>query len=377
MARILNASIDTTLGGENASNEVISSQRAIKTYVDTKYSNLSYTTTCPAITPVSDIATWTVTHNLGSTNVVCSLYDSNGAEILKNTNIDSANQVTLTFNANLDISAGDYKIVVLAGGAVSGGGGGSITVDSSLSTTSTNPVQNKVITNYIQPSLNKFIPSGTVINVKTDGTGDFTKLSDAVNYLTGKWSNGQITIKSGSGTFTESGMVTIEGNLFNIPKLIIKGNGRTDTIINRTGIANWTAGINIKGAIVQIEDLTVTVDNPSAGFCIFSNAGSFTSIKNVNVTGGTTGYHTNSIFSFRDTSIYATGVTKCIQAQNGQVEMWNTTCVFANATTAITAIDGSTIRISGNSTKNFTNVNNTFNVNANTLSSNGFITSNW
>lgn len=148
MARILNASIDTTLGGENASNEVISSQRAIKTYVDTKYSNLSYTTTCPAITPVNDIATWTVTHNLGSTNVVCSLYDSNGAEILKNTNIDSANQVTLTFNANLDISVGEYKIVVLAGGASSGGG--SVIVDPTLNPSSTNPVQNSAIATALE-----------------------------------------------------------------------------------------------------------------------------------------------------------------------------------------------------------------------------------
>ena len=34
MARVLNANLDTNLGGENASNEVISSQKAVKTYVD-------------------------------------------------------------------------------------------------------------------------------------------------------------------------------------------------------------------------------------------------------------------------------------------------------------------------------------------------------
>lgn len=36
MAKILNANIDINLGGENASNEVISSQKATKTYVDNK-----------------------------------------------------------------------------------------------------------------------------------------------------------------------------------------------------------------------------------------------------------------------------------------------------------------------------------------------------
>ena len=37
----------------------------------------SYTASCPAITPVDGVATWTVTHNLGSQAVVTALYSNN------------------------------------------------------------------------------------------------------------------------------------------------------------------------------------------------------------------------------------------------------------------------------------------------------------
>lgn len=110
MARILNANTDVTLGGVNASNEVISSQKAIKTYVDNK----KYIAQCPAITPVEGVANWTVTHNLGTPYVICALYDSNGSEIVKNVTIVSANQILVSFNADSSVSAEDYSVVVLS-----------------------------------------------------------------------------------------------------------------------------------------------------------------------------------------------------------------------------------------------------------------------
>ena len=150
MAKILNASIDTTLGGENASNEVISSQKAIKTYVDNKtgnlnalvttsksnlvsavnevvdtFSNLSYAVSSPALTPSEGVCTWQITHNLGTQDIICTLYDS-GVEITKNTTLDSDNAITVTFNAIEAISAGAIRAVIFATGAL---GGGSSTSD--------------------------------------------------------------------------------------------------------------------------------------------------------------------------------------------------------------------------------------------------------
>ena len=116
MAKILNASIDVTLGGENASNEVISSQKATKTYIDNRFFNLGYAVSSPALTPVQGVCTWQITHNLGTQDIICTLYMS-GVEITKNTTIDSNNAITVTFNAIENLSAGDVRAVIFAFGA--------------------------------------------------------------------------------------------------------------------------------------------------------------------------------------------------------------------------------------------------------------------
>ena len=86
-----------------------------------------------------------------------------------------------------------------------------------------------------------FIPAGTVVDVKLDGSGQFTKLSDAINYLTGKWSNGTVTIQLGEGTFEETEPITIDGNKFNFSNLVICGTNRDNSIIsfNISGIVNY------------------------------------------------------------------------------------------------------------------------------------------
>lgn len=141
----LNLDTDSTLGGSNASDSVISSQRATKNYIDTRVGNVNYTGSCPAITPIDNICTWTVNHNLGTTNVLCALYHGD-IEIARNVLVNSANTITITFNSSVNVSAGDYTVTVLSAG---GGVAPSIVIDSSLSTSSENPVQNKVITNAL------------------------------------------------------------------------------------------------------------------------------------------------------------------------------------------------------------------------------------
>jgi len=129
----------------------------------------------------------------------------------------------------------------------------SATVDSALSSTSEYPVQNKVV----YPALNGFLPKGTVISIKTDGTGDFTKLSDAISYLTGKWSNGNVNISLGSGTFTETALIEINATNFSIPLLIIQGQGIDTTTLN----FNYNSYVEclqiIRGARVSLINLTI------------------------------------------------------------------------------------------------------------------------
>lgn len=113
-----------------------------------------------------------------------------------------------------------------------------------------------------------FLPNDTIITVEANGSGQFTKLSDAINYLTGKWSNGSITIQLGQGTFEETEPITIDGNKFNIPNLEIKGNSSTGTIVsfsNKT-VANLYV---INNAFVSIFDMQFSANANS--WCIEQN----------------------------------------------------------------------------------------------------------
>ena len=136
--------------------------------------NMYYSEENPALTSVEGIATWTVTHNLGTENVNCSLYNGDML-VLSSVSITSENVVTVSLNSDTNIPADTYKIVIISNGAGSSSGSGSYvlptastttlggvridgssikinngvissSVDSTLSSTSTNPIQNKVIT---------------------------------------------------------------------------------------------------------------------------------------------------------------------------------------------------------------------------------------
>lgn len=81
-------------------------------------SGLVYSATNSAITPTSGIASWTVSHNLNTSNIVVSLF-SNGLEIEKNVTINSANSITIEFSATSTVTAGSVRVVVLGSGATS------------------------------------------------------------------------------------------------------------------------------------------------------------------------------------------------------------------------------------------------------------------
>lgn len=75
-----------------------------------------------------------------------------------------------------------------------------------------------------------FIPLGTIFTVKADGTGDFTTLNDAIDYLDGKWSNGIVTINLDEGTHTLTKNISLTRSI-NIPKITISGQSGGGTIV--------------------------------------------------------------------------------------------------------------------------------------------------
>ena len=119
--------------------------------------NSSYSEENPILEASEGICTWTVTHNLGSEDVLCTLYEGDD-EVLAKVEIVSENVVNIMINSATTIAAETYSVIVLAKGGA-GSAGGTIEVDSSLSPTSTNPVQNRVIYNLlgeIDTALSKF-----------------------------------------------------------------------------------------------------------------------------------------------------------------------------------------------------------------------------
>lgn len=286
---------------------------------------MSYSATNPALTPSSGICTWVVTHNLGSENIFSIVYNSNNSEIFKNTSIDSANQITITFNSTDNIEAGSYRVVVTTGGIGTGSGGGSsyslptastsvlggvkidgtsITIDgegviSSVSDTYTLPVAttstlggvkidgtsitidgegvisstidstlsststNPVQNSVIYPSLSGYLPANTTITVASSG-GDYTSLNGAIAALAGKWSNGSITIQIDSGTFTLNKTLTFPDN--NIPYIIIQGNSITNTVIeydnNEQDMAIYLNGAQSKNTNkIKLQNLSLKNNN--------------------------------------------------------------------------------------------------------------------
>ena len=109
--------------------------------------NMSYTEVKPLLTSVEGVCTWTITHNLGTENINCTIFEGDNLVISK-VSVTSANVATVSLNSSTDIPAETYKIVIISNGA-NASSGSSITIDSTLSSTSTNPVENNSIARSI------------------------------------------------------------------------------------------------------------------------------------------------------------------------------------------------------------------------------------
>ena len=68
----------------------------------------------PALTPVSGTATWTVTHNLGVTYPVVTMYEvSTGEQVMADITYTSANALTVDIVAASTVTAGTYVISIV------------------------------------------------------------------------------------------------------------------------------------------------------------------------------------------------------------------------------------------------------------------------
>lgn len=73
-----------------------------------------YSATNPALTQVGGVATWTVNHALGTSDITVQIFEVSTSElILTDTVITDTANVTIKFTTASDISAGVYKVVVI------------------------------------------------------------------------------------------------------------------------------------------------------------------------------------------------------------------------------------------------------------------------
>lgn len=262
---------------------------------------------------------------------------------------------------------GEYLPVL---GETSGGGGGGTTNHAQLSNLD---YANSGHTGFM--SSENFLPADTTIEVKLDGTGDFTTFGDAITYLKGKWSNGTVNISIGEGTFTEAGTLDIHLRQFNIPFLQITGASRDTTTLSRTGVGTYSAAIRVfdGSSSLSFKNLTIQSDNSTNGYCLTALEGASIIAEGVNVKGGYGGYYcySNGTIESRG-SIYSTGCACPVYAHDGIFNARNTTLAFSNASTAFTVVEAGIIKLS-NCTKSFTSVSRFASVTPNQITASGYI----
>ena len=73
-----------------------------------------YTTTSPALTPSSGVATWTVSHGLGSAGVIISVYETaSGKQVMADITVTSSTSATIKISTTSTIIANTFRVVVI------------------------------------------------------------------------------------------------------------------------------------------------------------------------------------------------------------------------------------------------------------------------
>lgn len=157
-----------------------------------------YYTKYSGTTPTQiNISSWTQDAAVGHRNIILS-----GLSIPIDDN-DAANKayIDTNFQAKL-ISGTNIKTInnqsILGSGNIDISGGGKITVDTELSETSTNPVQNKIITGALNNKQNKITLSDTVAMDQVSVSSVIVRGEDGAGFITR--GNGTIKVSDGDST---------------------------------------------------------------------------------------------------------------------------------------------------------------------------------
>ena len=160
-----------------------------------------------------------------------------------------------------------------------------------------------------------FLPDGTIITIKSNGTGDYTDIGSAISYLSDKWSSGTVKISVSAETFTLSSPIIINNPNLN---LIIEGQGTSSSFIkvnyNDTLTADYAMFTLQNGANVCFKDIKIGTEKDTQPDLynhkiILVAETSFLKLDNV-------------LFN---------GMSRCIQANSSTTVYALSNCEFTNA----------------------------------------------
>lgn len=257
-------------------------------------------------------------------------------------------------------------------GTVSGGGGGGTSDHSQLTNLD---YASSGHTGFLSSA--NYLPQGTTIDVKLDGSGDFTNLVDAFNFLTDKWSDANIIFNLGAGTFEVSETLHISTFRCNIPRIDIVGVSTTDTIIDHKISSQWTPLFNINNnGHTRIRNLKITgpCTKTSGGYTGVSvNKFSMCEFANV-VTDGLDRVIETSMGgnALVNGSMTISNCPDALFAKTGTIVVYGSAVSFNNVTTAF-SVNGGGIIQKFEGSANYSSVTNIANVTANIITSNGII----
>lgn len=217
-----------------------------------------------------------------------------------------------------------------------------------------------------------YLPAGTTFTIEEDGTGDFATITDASDFLSGKWSDGTVTFEVGEGTFNNS-KFQVRGDSL-IKNVVLVGKGTNKTTVNLS--ANDYAILSTSGSSLTVKDINFVQTNGTKQYR-GANAGlnSFIEINNCsfsNFSGFTVGVIQGGR-AFIRTSLTITDCGNGIESECGFItSSYGVNISMTNVTNGVSVLGGGTISLL-NPNYTLSNVSNQFSQTKNTVTSGGII----
>lgn len=171
------------------------------------------------------------------------------------------------------------------------GGGSSISVDSSLSTTSTNPVQNKVVTTNINSVKSDISTINSNINSINTSLSGKTSLNEVKNNINSMVVSGTLTTSTqteGVGVDLKSGIIT--AGSYGPTADVTAGNSGASIVVPQITVDTYGRVTNIAHRSLKVDNYVKSI-NTGTGTIVYTTANGETSIINIpNATTSASGY---------------------------------------------------------------------------------------